>query len=117
MNSHHNKCDSIVRMEYIVDWAVDAEVCRQIGRINALNGGVVVSMPSLDCCSRLNSLQMTTQGKRKWMEVPIELLGQEVPTTTKFVVLVTCIIYEKHKRRQTEFLFPPVLCEQLYNQN
>ena len=60
MNLRHNKHNSIVRMEYIVDWAVDVEVCRQIGRINALNGGGVVSMPGSDCSSRLNSLQTTT---------------------------------------------------------
>ena len=61
----HNECDSIVRMEYIIDGAVNAEVRRQMGRINALNGGSVMSMLGSVCCSRLNSLQMMAQGKSK----------------------------------------------------
>ena len=39
----------------------------------------------------------------KWMEAPIELLGQKVPMTTKFVVLIICVIYEKYY----------ILCEHL----
>jgi hypothetical protein len=31
----------------------------------------------------------------KRTEAPFELLGQGVPMTTKFVVLVTCVIYER----------------------
>ena len=65
MNSCHNEHDSIVRMEYVIDWAVNVDACRQMGRINALNGSSVVSMPGSYCCSRLNSLQMMSWGKTK----------------------------------------------------
>jgi|SRR5882762_5827171 len=65
MNSCNNECNSIVRMKYVVDRAVDVEVCRQIGRIYALNGGSIVGMPGSGCCSRFNSLLAAARGKRK----------------------------------------------------
>ena len=65
MNTGHNKSDSIIGMQDIIDRTVDAQVSRHVWRSDALNRGGIVSVPSTNRSARLQGLQAMAIGKRK----------------------------------------------------